>query len=140
MDDWTGGNYELRITKNESQRGGEAGRRSDRAKKIGDCPSTPPCNGVIGPRRGGFPPEWVRERILAPAISLAGDLIFALYASLAGDLDLGSATYFRRTFNIKVEKRLPSFLDRGEVERLLAAPDVSRPLGVRDRAHGLPSG
>ena len=39
-----------------------------------------------------------------------------------------------RTFNIKVEKRLPIFLDHREVERLLTAPDVSRPLGLRDRA------
>ena len=39
-----------------------------------------------------------------------------------------------RTFNIKVEKRLPIFLDRTEVERLLDAPDVSTPLGLRDRA------
>jgi integrase/recombinase XerC len=39
-----------------------------------------------------------------------------------------------RTFNIKVEKRLPTFLDRPEVERLLDAPDASTPLGLRDRA------
>ena len=39
-----------------------------------------------------------------------------------------------RTFNIKVEKRLPIFLDRTETERLMDAPDVSSPLGLRDRA------
>ena len=39
-----------------------------------------------------------------------------------------------RSFTIKVEKRLPGFLGRGEVERLLAAPDVSERLGMRDRA------
>ncbi len=39
-----------------------------------------------------------------------------------------------RTFNIKVEKRLPVFLGREEVERLMAVPDVSQPLGMRDRA------
>ena len=39
-----------------------------------------------------------------------------------------------RTFNIKVEKRLPVFLGKEEAERLLAAPDTSRPLGMRDRA------
>ena len=39
-----------------------------------------------------------------------------------------------RTFNIKVQKRLPIFLGREEVERLLTAPDISEPLGMRDRA------
>ena len=39
-----------------------------------------------------------------------------------------------RTFNIKVEKRLPVFLGREEVSRLLEAPDPSAPLGIRDRA------
>ena len=39
-----------------------------------------------------------------------------------------------RTFTIKVEKRLPIFLDRAEVGRLLAAPDESRVLGLRDKA------
>ena len=39
-----------------------------------------------------------------------------------------------RTFNIKVEKRLPTFLGKDEVEQLMEAPDISRPLGMRDRA------
>ena len=46
-----------------------------------------------------------------------------------------------RTFNIKVQSRLPVFLSKGErnggkgeVERLLEAPDISQPLGIRDRA------
>ena len=39
-----------------------------------------------------------------------------------------------RTFSIKVEKRLPIFLGRDEVGRLLAEPDTSQPLGMRDRA------
>ena len=39
-----------------------------------------------------------------------------------------------RTFNIKVEKRLPVFLGRDEVEELMAVPDISQPLGMRDRA------
>jgi integrase/recombinase XerC len=39
-----------------------------------------------------------------------------------------------RTFNIKVEKRLPVFLGREEAERLVENPDVSQPLGMRDRA------
>ena len=39
-----------------------------------------------------------------------------------------------RTFNIKVEKRLPTFLGKEEVERLMEAPDVAQPLGMRDRA------
>ena len=39
-----------------------------------------------------------------------------------------------RTFSIKVEKRLPTFLGRDEVGRLLAEPDTSQPLGMRDRA------
>ena len=39
-----------------------------------------------------------------------------------------------RTFNIKVEKRLPVFLGKDEVGRLLAAPGISKPLGMRDKA------
>ncbi len=47
-----------------------------------------------------------------------------------------------RTFNIKVEKRLPVFLENRDVERLMAAPDISIPtsaglkasLRARDKA------
>ena len=39
-----------------------------------------------------------------------------------------------RTFNIKVDKHLPVFLGKEEMERLLAVPDISRPLGMRDQA------
>ena len=38
-----------------------------------------------------------------------------------------------RSFNIKVEKKLPTFLGRDETDRLLEAVDVSSPSGVRDR-------
>ncbi len=34
----------------------------------------------------------------------------------------------------RLHRPLPKFLYRGEVEKLLAAPDVSTPLGLRDRA------
>lgn len=39
-----------------------------------------------------------------------------------------------RTFNIKVEKRLPTFLGRDEMGRLLDEPDTSQPIGMRDKA------
>ncbi len=39
-----------------------------------------------------------------------------------------------RALQIKVEKRLPVFMDRGDVNRLLEAPDASSELGLRDRA------
>ncbi len=39
-----------------------------------------------------------------------------------------------RTFNIKVEKRLPTFLGRDEMGRLLEEPDTSQPMGMRDKA------
>ena len=39
-----------------------------------------------------------------------------------------------RSFNIKVEKRLPVFLGHEEVMRLVASPDTSTPLGLRDQA------
>ena len=39
-----------------------------------------------------------------------------------------------RTFNIKVEKRLPTFLGRAEMGRLLEEPDTSQPIGMRDKA------
>jgi len=38
------------------------------------------------------------------------------------------------TSSPKLDKRLPSFLTLGEVERLLEAPDLSTPQGQRDRA------
>ena len=39
-----------------------------------------------------------------------------------------------RSFRVKVEKPLPSFLGQREVVRLLEAPDDSTPVGLRDRA------
>jgi integrase/recombinase XerC len=39
-----------------------------------------------------------------------------------------------RSFQVKVEKRLPIFLGRRETARLLEAPEDSSPLGLRDRA------
>ncbi len=39
-----------------------------------------------------------------------------------------------RSFNIKVEKRLPIFLGKDEAQRLVESPDVSDPTGMRDRA------
>ncbi len=39
-----------------------------------------------------------------------------------------------RSFQVKVEKRLPGFLGIRETVRLLAAPEESTPLGLRDRA------
>ena len=39
-----------------------------------------------------------------------------------------------RSFSIKVEKRLPNFLGKQEVGRLMDAPDISQPLGLRDKA------
>ena len=39
-----------------------------------------------------------------------------------------------RSFPVKVEKPLPSFLGEQETSRLLDAPDTSTPLGLRDRA------
>ena len=38
------------------------------------------------------------------------------------------------TSSPKLDKRLPSFLTTGEIERLLEAPDLSTPQGQRDRA------
>ena len=39
-----------------------------------------------------------------------------------------------RTFRVKVEKRLPVFLGKGEAEKFVEAPDPSTGLGLRDRA------
>lgn len=39
-----------------------------------------------------------------------------------------------RSFKVKVEKPLPSFLGQREVVRLLDAPDEATPVGIRDRA------
>ncbi|MXZ92346.1 MAG: tyrosine-type recombinase/integrase [Chloroflexi bacterium] len=39
-----------------------------------------------------------------------------------------------RSFPVKVEKKLPSFLGKKEAERLLEAPDDNTPTGLRDRA------
>jgi len=45
-----------------------------------------------------------------------------------------SANPIERASSPKLDKRLPSFLTLKEVERLLNAPDLSHPLGQRDRA------
>ncbi|ADJ25996.1 integrase family protein [Dehalogenimonas lykanthroporepellens BL-DC-9] len=37
-------------------------------------------------------------------------------------------------FSIKLDKRLPSFLTVDEMERLLEAPETSKPVGLRDKA------
>lgn len=39
-----------------------------------------------------------------------------------------------RAFRIKRERHLPRFLGQREVEKLLEAPDLSKPTGIRDRA------
>ena len=39
-----------------------------------------------------------------------------------------------RSFRLKVEKPLPGFLGKREVDRLLEAPVATEPLGIRDRA------
>lgn len=39
-----------------------------------------------------------------------------------------------RTFTMKVDKKLPVFLDRKEVDQLLDTPDPTTPMGLRDRA------
>jgi integrase/recombinase XerC len=39
-----------------------------------------------------------------------------------------------RSFRIKVEKPLPSFMGKQEVSRLLEAPKTTSPIGIRDRA------
>ena len=39
-----------------------------------------------------------------------------------------------RTFQVKVEKPLPTFLSKREVNRLLESPDISDVYGIRDRA------
>ena len=36
--------------------------------------------------------------------------------------------------SVKQEQRLPKFLRPDEIEALLAAPDLTKPLGLRDRA------
>jgi len=45
-----------------------------------------------------------------------------------------SANPIERASSPKLDKRLPSFLTLDEMERLLNAPDLSTPLGQRDRA------
>ena len=39
-----------------------------------------------------------------------------------------------RSYRVKVQKPLPSFLGQRDVARLLDAPDEASPLGLRDRA------
>ena len=39
-----------------------------------------------------------------------------------------------RNFRVKVDRRLPTFLGRQEMQSMLEAPDLSEPTGMRDRA------
>ena len=50
------------------------------------------------------------------------------------DLFRSSPVPLGRSFQVKVEKPLPTFLGQREVRRLLEAPDASTPLGIRDWA------
>jgi len=74
-----------------------------------------------------------RARYMATTVSarLAALKAFFRYLAREGVVSLNVAALARAP---KKPKRLPSVLDRTEVDNLLAAPDASSPLGVRDRA------
>jgi integrase/recombinase XerC len=75
----------------------------------------------------------VEQGIVKASIARKLSAIRSFYRYLVRE-GIVSTNPIERTSSPKLDKRLPSFLTLGEVERLLNAPDLSSPLGQRDRA------
>jgi integrase/recombinase XerC len=72
--------------------------------------------------------EYSRKSI---ARKLTAARSFFRFLERTSDLDVNPADLITAP---KIEKRLPKFLDEDAVELLLGAPDIEKPLGMRDRA------
>jgi integrase/recombinase XerC len=75
----------------------------------------------------------VEKGIVKASIARKLSAIRSFYRYLVREGILESSPV-EKTSSPKLDKRLPEFLARDEVERLLNAPDLSKPQGQRDRA------
>jgi integrase/recombinase XerC len=77
---------------------------------------------------------WLMEQgVVKPSIARKLSAIRSFYRYLMRE-GLLERNPLEKASSPKTDKRLPSFLTRDEVTRLLEAPDVSTPQGQRDRA------
>jgi len=77
---------------------------------------------------------WMKDHGYSPATTartFAAVKMFYRFLALEGEIERNVTSALDSP---KLWRRLPSVLSPEEVTRLLAAPDTSRPLGVRDRA------
>jgi integrase/recombinase XerC len=77
--------------------------------------------------------ELVSRRIVKTSIARKLSAIRSFYRYLVREEKIPKNP-IEQVSSPKLDKRLPSFLTIEEVERLLSAPDLSTPLGQRDRA------
>ncbi len=75
----------------------------------------------------------VRRGIVKASIARKLSAIRSFYRYLVQEKII-EANPIKTVSSPKLDKRLPSFLTLGEVKRLLEAPDLSTPQGLRDRA------
>ena len=75
----------------------------------------------------------VRRGIVKASIARKLSAIRSFYRYLVREKII-EANPIKTVSSPKLDKRLPSFLTLGEVKRLLEAPDLSTPQGLRDRA------
>jgi integrase/recombinase XerC len=75
----------------------------------------------------------MEQGIAKPSIARKLSAIRSFYRYLLQE-GMVSANPIANTTSPKLDRRLPSFLTAEEMERLLTAPDLSTPLGQRDRA------
>ena len=85
---------------------------------------------TVGRSDGARPAGYARVSIVRKLTALRTFYNFLVQEGWFQSTPVPSA----RSFPVKVEKPLPSFLGKQEATRLLAAPDDDNPAGLRDRA------
>ncbi len=81
----------------------------------------------------GYLSQLVRQGIAKVSIARKLSAIRSFYRYLLRE-KLVEANPIANTSSPKLDRRLPDFLTVDEITRLLAAPDLTKPLGQRDRA------
>lgn len=74
---------------------------------------------------------WAARTVQREAISLRA---FGRYLAWGGAIDANETAPLKNVTLPNAPARLPVYLTRGEVEDLIAQPDVQTPIGLRDRA------